>query len=78
MKKDPVMLAEYDFSSGLCGKYAAAFAEGSNVVVLDPDIAEFFPDHESVNRSLRSLVSIARRQQLKTVATRRRTENTAA
>lgn len=53
---------EYDFSSGVRGKYAARFAEGSNVVVLDPDVAEVFPDAESVNRALRALAEIIRQQ----------------
>ena len=58
MHDDPDMLAEYDFSGGVRGKYAARYAEGTNVVVIDPDVAEYFPDHELVNESLRSLVAI--------------------
>jgi hypothetical protein len=46
---------EYDFHGGVRGKYAHRFAEGSNVVVLEPDVAQIFPDSQSVNRSLRSL-----------------------
>jgi hypothetical protein len=46
---------EYDFSGGVRGKYAARYAEGSNVVVLDPDVAKDFPDAPSVNRALRHL-----------------------
>lgn len=60
-KRDPDMLAEYDFSQGERGKYAARFAEGTNVVVVAPDLAEYFPDSESVNKALRSLVSLARK-----------------
>ncbi len=56
------MKDEYDFSSGVRGKYASRFAEGSNVVVLDPDVAEVFPDTESVNRALRALADIIRQQ----------------
>jgi hypothetical protein len=55
------MLAEYDFSQGVRGKYAKQMAEGSNIVVLAPDVAEFFPDSESVNSALRVLVEIARK-----------------
>ena len=55
------MLDEYDFSGGVRGKYAKRYAEGTNVVVLDPDVAEYFPDHESVNESLRGLVAIIKR-----------------
>ena len=63
MPNDPDMLEEYDFSGGVRGKYADRFAEGSNVVVIDPDIAEYFPDHDSVNDTLRSLVSIIKNRQ---------------
>ncbi len=37
------MLEEYDFSGGIRGKYAQRYAEGTNVVVIDPDVAEYFP-----------------------------------
>lgn len=47
---------EYDFSGGERGKYAKRFAEGSNVVVLDPDVAKRFADSVSVNEALRSLL----------------------
>jgi hypothetical protein len=57
-RKDPEMLAEYDFSGGVRGKYAKRYAEGTNVVVIDPDVAEYFPDHDSVNDSLRGLITI--------------------
>jgi len=62
MQKDPDMPEEYDFSKGVQGKYAKRYAEGTNVVVIDPDVAEVFPDHDSVNRALRSLVEIIKRQ----------------
>ena len=45
----------YDFRGGIRGKYAARYAEGTNVVVLDPDVAEMFPDRESVNAALRAV-----------------------
>jgi hypothetical protein len=56
--KTAEMKDEYDFSSGVRGRYASRFAEGSNVVVLNPDVAEVFPDTESVNRPLRALADI--------------------
>ncbi len=56
---DPDMLDHYDFSQGVRGKYVERFAQGSNIVVLSPDIAEVFPDSESVNNALRMLVEIA-------------------
>ena len=54
---DREMRDEYDFSSGIRGKYADRYARGSNVVVLDPDVAEAFPDSEAVNRALRSVAA---------------------
>jgi hypothetical protein len=59
IEPDPNILAEYDFSQGIRGKYVERFAEGSNVVILSPEIAEIFPDSESVNQALRLLVDIA-------------------
>ncbi len=63
MNNDPDMLEEYDFSKGVRGKYAKRYAEGTNVVLLDPDVAEFFPDHDTVNDALRSLVKIIKKRQ---------------
>jgi hypothetical protein len=59
---DDEMLPEYDFSGGVRGKYAERYARASNVVVLDPDVAEAFPDAESVNRALRALAASNREQ----------------
>ena len=56
------MLNEYDFSKGVRGKYAKRYAAGTNVVVLLPDVAEVYPDSESVNEALRVLLKIARQQ----------------
>src|SRR5690349_12341681 len=50
---------DYDFSTGVRGKYAARYAAGTNVVVLSPDVAEVFPDSEAVNEALRTLVRIS-------------------
>ena len=63
MNNDPDMLEEYDFSKGVRGKYAKRYAEGTNVVLIDPDVAEFFPDHDAVNDALRSLVRIIKKRQ---------------
>ncbi len=60
-KPDPDMLDEYDFSSGVRGKYAKRYVEGTNVVVLAPDVAVMFPDAQAVNEALRALAKIARR-----------------
>jgi len=62
LPKDKNMLEEYDFSKGVRGKYAKSYAEGTNVVVIEPDIANIFPDHDSVNQALRSLAEIIKRQ----------------
>jgi hypothetical protein len=62
MKKPPAkvpnsdMLDEYDFSRGVRGKYARRYAEGVNVVLLEPDVAKAFPTAKAVNRSLRTLL----------------------
>ena len=52
------MLDEYDFSQGVVGKYAKQYAEGTNVVLLDPDVAKVFPDSEAVNQALRAIAQI--------------------
>ena len=61
-EKNNEMLREYDFSQGVRGKYARRYAQGSNVVVLEPDVAKVFPNAEAVNSSLRSLADIIRRR----------------
>mgnify|MGYP001572660140 FL=1 len=52
------MRPEYDFSGGVRGKHAARYAKGTNIVVLDPDVAEAFPNSVAVNEILRALLSI--------------------
>ena len=67
MKKDsdkPDLLPEYDFSKGVRGKYAARYHRGANIVVLDPDVAERFPNSQAVNQALRSLAAIQDRHRL--------------
>lgn len=54
------MLAEYDFSEGERGKYAASYAASSNIVVLAPDVAAAFPTSEAVNNALRALIEVAK------------------
>jgi len=54
------MRDEYDFSKAVRGKYAERFAKGSNVIVLDPDVAEVFRDPKAVNGALRLLAKSAR------------------
>jgi hypothetical protein len=55
---DDDMLPEYDFSGAVRGKYYKRFRQNSNVVVLDPDVSEAFPNGESVNVALRTLASV--------------------
>ena len=57
------MREEYDFSRGVRGKYARRFAQGTNVVVLESDVAKVFPSSETVNRSLRALAGIIRHRE---------------
>jgi hypothetical protein len=65
------MLPEYNFSGGVRGKYARRFRDGTNLILLEPDLAERFPDSVAVNRALRALVEIA--DAPKADRTRRRT-----
>jgi len=55
------MRVEYDFSKAVRGKYFERYRRSTNVVVLDPDVSEMFPNTESVNEALRALGSLARR-----------------
>ncbi len=68
MKKDtkpaskPRMRPEYDLAElgpGVQGKYFQKASAGSNVVLIDPDLAAFFPDAQSVNRALRLVADAA-------------------
>ena len=53
------ILSEYDFSGAVRGKYYERYCQGTNVVLLDPDVAEVFRDAAAVNDALRLLVSLA-------------------
>ena len=53
------MLPAYDFSSAVRGKYYDQYRQGTNVVLLDPDVAEVFPNATAVNDALRALVAVA-------------------
>ncbi len=55
VREQSEMRDHYDFRQGVRGKYAVRYAEGTNVVVLDPDVAEMFPGRELVNETLRAL-----------------------
>jgi hypothetical protein len=49
------MRPEYDFSQGVRGKHAAQYASGTNVVILEPDVASEFPTADDVNQTLRAV-----------------------
>jgi len=54
---------EYDLSKlrgGVRGKYVARYRRGTNLVLLSPDVAEYFPDQQSVNAALRTLIRAAK------------------
>ena len=72
-RRTPEMRAEYDFSGGVRGKYVDRFRQGTNVVLLDPELADAFPDSKSVNDALRALVAISARAE-----TRKRNPRSAA
>ena len=57
--KSDEMRREYDFSGGIRGKHHRAYQKGTNVVLLEPDVAAVFKDSESVNHALRMLMDIA-------------------
>lgn len=56
------MRPEYDFSKGVRGKHHQAFRAGTNVVLLDPDLADSFADSAAVNRALRQFLDLTNRQ----------------
>ena len=51
---------EYDFSGGVRGKHHEAYRQGTNVVLLERDVAEVFKDSAAVNRALRAIAQVAR------------------
>ncbi len=57
---EPEMQAHYDFSGGQRGRYAHLFPQKPGVVILSPDMAAIFPDSDSVNEALRTLVKAVR------------------
>jgi hypothetical protein len=63
---DDELRPEYDFSKleggGIRGKYAERYQQGTNLVLLEPDVAKVFPTDEAVNEALRLLMKIAQTQ----------------
>ena len=68
MKNDE-MLEEYDFSSGIRGKYTQQYEGiiGINIIKLDKDVRKIFPDAKSVNNALRTLINLIPRHQTESV-----------
>ena len=68
MKKDDLnddLRPEYDLSklkNQVRGKYAGRYREGTNLVLLEPDVSKVFPDSDSVNSALKSLIDLASRE----------------
>ncbi len=74
MKKaesDKDILDEYDFGGGIRGRYAARVKRGSNIVLLEPDVAKVFPDAASVNNALRALAGIIKQTRAATPTRKR-------
>jgi hypothetical protein len=67
------MRKEYDFSDTRPNKYAKKYAKGTNIVVIDPELSEFFPDSETVNATLRAVVAILPQSRPKAKLKRRTT-----
>ena len=55
------MRPEYDFSGGVRGKYVQRFREGTNIVILEPDVAAEFKDSAAVNDALREVLKSRRK-----------------
>jgi len=76
-RKDDGLRAEYDLSQlkgGVRGKYYQQAVAGTNLVLIEPELANVFPDTQSVNRALRLLVDTAEAVTVRARA-RRRTPN---
>ena len=65
-QNDPIpadeMRPEYDLRGGIRGKYFKQYKQGTNVVLLDPDVAAVFRDSESVNQALRNIMTAPKSQ----------------
>jgi len=56
------MRVEYNFSMGKRGITAARYAQGTNVVVIDPEVLDVFPESASINDALRALAPVIRQR----------------
>ena len=63
--KDDDLRPEYDLAKlgkGVRGKYLNRYQEGSNVVAIEPDLTDAFPNAKAVNDALRELLSLRRQK----------------
>jgi len=79
MKRDDAdeLRPEYrreDLGPGVRGKYLNAYRAGTNLILLNPDVAKAFPTEEAVNDALRSLMDIAQRSVCTPTRSNRRTK----
>ena len=73
--KQEEMRKEYrkeDLGKGIRGKYYEEYKKGTNLILLSPDVATAFPDDESVNNALRSLMKLAQQSMSLTTRSSRR------
>jgi len=61
-RKVDELRTEYDFSRAERGKHHASYKAGTNLVLLEDDVAKAFPDSSSVNRALRAILEVAKTQ----------------
>jgi hypothetical protein len=66
------MRPEYDFSEAMRGLTAAHYARGTNVVAIDPDLLDVFPDSKAVNETLRALAPVFRQRRKRKSASSKR------
>ena len=62
---ETTMRPEYDFAKAIRGKYLERYQRGTNVVLLEPDVARVFKDSDAVNEALRGLLKVAGQVQRK-------------
>ena len=62
INKEDDIRSEYDFSGGVRGKHFQAYRKGTNLVPLDQDVAQMFPDATAVNEALRLLIKLAKQR----------------
>jgi len=57
LQREDNMKKEYDFSSGVRGKYSKRYQEGTNLVRLDPEVKKAFPTSKDVNKALKTILT---------------------